>query len=52
MNSIQEMKSKYHLGLLNNIQKNWLPEKSLREKQVLGRKHPLIGYHGTKHGDC
>ena len=26
------MKSKYQRGLLNNIQKNWLPEKSLREK--------------------
>ena len=24
----------------------------LGKKQVLGRKHPLIGYHGTKHGDC
>ena len=29
--------------------KNWFPEKSLGKKQVLGRKHPLLGYHGTKH---
>ena len=24
----------------------------LGEKQVLGRNLPLLGYHGTKHGDC
>ena len=27
-------------------------EESQGKKQVLGRKHTLLGYHGTKHGDC